>query len=104
MDVGITFGKIEPITISINKEHFRKEFEKVFTEWESRLWVGMTPEDQKELLNELLHTMQAEGVEPSDKRKWRYECYICGARSKGEGKLVKSCDCKHGPPIKLYRP
>jgi len=27
--------------------------------------------------------------------KWRYECHICGARSIGEGDLIKSCDCKH---------
>lgn len=46
---------------------------------------------------------QAEAIEPSDKRKWKYECYICGARSTGQGKLVKSCDCKHGPARKLYR-
>lgn len=43
-------------------------------------------------------------VKSSLVRKWRYECYVCGARSIGEGELFKSCDCKHGPPIKLYRP
>ena len=41
--------------------------------------------------------------ECKDQNKWLYECYICGARSKGEGKLVKSCNCKHGPPKKLYK-
>jgi|GEM_PF-1893896 hypothetical protein len=47
---------------------------------------------------------QDELIESSKERKWRYECYICGARSEGQGELIKSCNCKHGPPIKLYHP
>lgn len=43
-------------------------------------------------------------VKSSPVGKWRYECYICGARSEGQGELFKSCDCNHGPTIKCYRP
>lgn len=75
-------GKLEPIIYDKNSTSY-----------------FMTRMTQKEF-----EKMQAEKVEPSDKRKWRYECYICGARSIGEGELIKSCDCKHEPPIKLYRP
>ena len=47
---------------------------------------------------------EARKLFPSNEGKWKYECYICGARSIGEGELFKSCDCNHGPTIKCYRP
>jgi hypothetical protein len=52
---SITLGS--PLIVSIDRDYFRKEFEKVFEKWESRLLGGMTPEDQQGLLNDLINAM-----------------------------------------------
>lgn len=33
------------------------KIEKVFHNWEANLWVGMTPEDQKEMLKQIIECL-----------------------------------------------
>ncbi len=50
--LGITLT--EPLVVSIDKEYFREKFQSVFDKWEPKLWIGMTPEDQKEMLEQII--------------------------------------------------
>ncbi len=40
--------------VTIDKEYWRREFQIVFDKWQTKLRIGMTLEDQENILNELM--------------------------------------------------